>query len=213
MIGWFWLSTASAGDTGAWEGLFLQTPLHGEDELGARLWMDLHARRDGGKFTGILRPAIGIDVAQNLSLYLGYAWVGSAVPEEGLASEHRIWHQLLWSASYNPLSFTLRPRLEERFAAGSSDVGLRARLFTRFSVGIRDPLALVLWDEPFWAINGSDFLPAGFDQNRLFFGPALSLSHDVGRFRLEMGYLDQRLLREGEVQSVSAIATNLFATF
>lgn len=213
MLGWWlgsWLgwSAALAADSAVWSGVFLQSALHEPGQSGPRLWLDLHARRDGGRFLGVIRPALGYDLSRQTSVYAGYAWIPSASPGSALAHEHRLWQQLLWATSRDKLGASLRPRLEQRFSSGAQGVGLRVRLMGRGQLDLPAPLALVVWDEVFLGLNDA-FLPAGFDQNRLFLGPALK----GDGFRVEVGYLDQRLWRERALTSVSAVAANVFATF
>lgn len=192
-------------DFGVWEGVFVQAAL--DDQAKARVWLDVHARRDGDRFVGIVRPGIGWSLAPRLVVYAGYAWIPSAVPGAPLSSEHRIWQQLLWSADVGPVGFGVRPRFEQRF--GSGDVGLRGRVFTRVQVKVKDPVSLVVWDEPFVGFNDTALGPAGFDQNRLFVGPALQT--DLARF--ELGWLDQRVLRDGDWSPVEAVAMFAYLAF
>lgn len=196
-------------DFGVWNAAFMQAPLHDEGESGARLWLDLHARRDSTKLTGIIRPAIGWDLSEQTTIYAGYAAIPAWVPGEGTTIEHRIWQQAMWSATLGQVGIGLRPRLEQRFADEIDGVGLRLRFFERIQLKLPDPWAVVVWDEVFVAINESGFVPAGFDQNRLFVGPALRVSP----MRFEFGFLDQLLLREGEWSHVGVFASNVFITF
>jgi hypothetical protein len=207
MLGW-WISVAQAGDGALWTALVLQSQLHEPDAPGLRLWLDAQGRRDAERFVGIARPAVGFDLSRHTSVYAGYAWIGTGTDGEGVAHEHRLWQQLLWTWSRAPVGVMLRPRLEERFAAGVEGVGLRLRLFARAQLDLAAPLSLVVWEEPFFGLNDV-FLPAGFDQNRLFLGPAL---RGEG-FRVELGYLDQRLWREGAWTSASVLSTTVFLTF
>jgi hypothetical protein len=194
-------------DIGVWDAVFVQAPLHEDGDQGARLWLDLHARRDGGRFTAIVRPGIGWDLSRETAVYVGYAAIPSGAPGVDTALEHRAWQQLFWNGKAGDVGFGLRPRLEQRFAA-ASDVGLRGRLFGRAQVPLTDRFAAVAWDELFVALNDSDFVPAGFDQNRVFVGPAV-----VGQgHRVEVGFLHVLLRREGTWTNVGVFAANLFLT-
>jgi hypothetical protein len=207
MLGW-WISVASAGEGALWTTLVLQSQLHEPDRPGLRLWLDVQGRRDAERFIGIVRPALGFDLSRHTSVYAGYAWIGTGTDGEGLAHEHRLWQQLLWTWARAPASLALRPRLEQRFSPDVQGVGLRVRLFARGQLDLREPFALVLWEEAFIGL-GDVFLPAGFDQNRLFVGPAVKGEG----FRVELGYLDQRLWREEAWSSVSVLSTTVFVTF
>lgn len=207
MLGW-WISLAYGGDGALWTTLLLQSQLHEPDQMGPRLWLDVQGRRDAERFIGIVRPAVGFDLSRHTSLYAGYAWIGTGTDGEGLAHEHRIWEQLIWTWARSPVSVMLRPRFEQRFSPDVEGVGLRLRAFARGQLDLPDPFALVCWDEVFLGLNDA-FLPAGFDQNRLFVGPAL----EGEGFRIELGYLDQRLWREEAWTSLSVLSTTVFVTF
>ena len=196
-------------DLGVWEGVFLQAPLHDGRDTGPRVWLDLHGRRDGARFTGIVRPAVGWDLSRQTSVYAGYAWVPATVPGEGTAHEHRLWQQALWTEARGPVSVALRPRLEQRVAAGVDGVGVRARFMGRVQWDLRDPFALVASNEVFVGLSDSGFVPAGFDQNRVFAGPAIR-GDDL---RVELGLLGQTLLREGEWSTVGVVASNVTVAF
>lgn len=203
-----WCVAAWAADVGTWEGVLVQAALHEESKVGGRIWFDAHARRDGGKFVGILRPGLGLDLGRGFTIWGGYAWIPSVADGDPLKSEHRIWEQVTWNASSERFGGGLRGRLEQRFAAGTEGVGLRFRGFGRAQVNLPGSLALVAWDEAFVEVNDSGFLPPGFDQNRLFVGPAWR----AGALRAEVGLLEQHFVRAGTWTAVTAFATNLFFT-
>jgi hypothetical protein len=209
MLSWLLVARAFSADLAAWEGLFAQVPLHEDGESGPRLWLDAHARRDGSRFVGIVRPAVGWDVSARSSFWLGYAWVPS-VTDGSVAPEHRVWQQGLFGWKLRDgVTTSLRPRLEQRFAPHADGIGLRARLFGRAQVDVSDRVSLVVSDEIFVRANDSGFGDAGLDQNRLFFGPAL---RGYEGMRLEIGYLDQRVWTPAGPVVTHVVATNLFLT-
>lgn len=193
-------------DLAAWEALFVQVAP--SDTSDVRVWFDGHARKSDGRLVGIVRPGIGIAASPQVTLWAGYAWIPTAETGLPLASEHRVWQQLSWTVAAGRVVVGVRPRFEQRFAAGTGP-GLRGRVFNRAQVDVVGPLSVVVWDEPFVAFNDSGFSPAGFDQNRLFVGPALR--YDA--VRIEMGYLDQRVHREGDWTTTAVVATAVYAVF
>lgn len=48
------------------------------------------------------------------------------------------------------------------------------------------PLGFVVWDELFLGMTGASWAKKGFDQNRLFVGPAVFAFEGI--FRVEVGY-------------------------
>ena len=184
-------SAAAAADTRqsqVWAGLFATVALPPGTHDGLALWTDLQVRRGPPGTTVLARPALGYRVDPSLSVWGGYAYVGQ-LPEndEPDVHEHRSWQQLLFGPRWGPIAFQLRPRLEQRFRH-DEDVAWRARLFGRMNIALwhGGPLALAAWDEVFIALHDTSWgAPGGYDQNRLFLGPA----YGVGSLRVEAGYL------------------------
>jgi Protein of unknown function (DUF2490) len=193
-------------DLAVWEALFVQVAP--SETSGLRIWMDAQARRDEDQIQGIVRPGIGWALSPQVALWAGYAWIPSAAPGDPLSSEHRAWQQVTWTEAIGPVVVGVRPRLEQRFAPNAGP-GVRGRLFARAQLDIVRPLGLVVWDEPFLSMIDSDFGPAGFDQNRLFVGPCLRYEE----VRVEVGYMDQRTLVDGEWTPRGVISTSVFTVF
>lgn len=64
----------------------------------------------------LLRPGLGYALTENLSLWVGYAWVHAGHPlTPNTFEENRIWQQLLWIKRNHSLTFTSRTRMEQRF--------------------------------------------------------------------------------------------------
>jgi hypothetical protein len=184
-------SRAAAGDTREfqlWTGLFTTVAVPPGTADGLAIWTDLQVRRGPSGTTVIARPALGYRVDPSLSLWGGYAYIGQlAENDDPDVHEHRSWQQLLFAPRWGPVGFQLRPRLEQRIRR-DEDVAWRARLFGRMNVKLWHdaPLALAAWDEVFLALHDTSWgAPGGYDQNRLFLGPA----YGVGPLRVELGYL------------------------
>jgi len=164
----------------------------GTAELRPQLWTDLHVRRRSGSTLFIVRPAVGLRFNGTVTAHVGYAWISTfqdaAAPD---SHEHRLFQQVILNfAQLPPLTFQARTRLEQRLSTLGSDVGLRVRQFVRagWRIAGNAPYLLVLWDEIFVGLNDLDWGPrAGYDQNRLFFGPGVDVQGVGGRF--ELGYL------------------------
>lgn len=186
-----WAPRATAADTResqVWTGLFATVAAPSDRKDGLAVWADLQVRRGPPGTTVLARPALGYRFDPSLSLWYGYAY-GGALAEDDRPNlhEHRSWQQLLFAPRWGPVSFQVRPRLEQRVRR-DEDIAWRARLFGRMNVRLwRDaPLALAAWDEVFVALHDTSWgAPGGYDQNRLFLGPA----YGVGPLRVEAGYL------------------------
>ena len=180
---------------------------------GARLWFDAHTRRGSGGTVFIVRPGLGYQITPWMSAWVGYGWIPVTVDlADQKFDEHRIWQQLIFTGGImdKQLNFMARTRVEQRFAEGSDDLGHRVRQFVRADWRFKDsPFWLVFWDELFWQLNDTDVYASGFDQNRIFVGPAMKAWDG---FRVEVGYLNVVLERGDEMRMQHAAAINFFVT-
>jgi hypothetical protein len=205
----------TAFDMQVWGAAFFTARLTGrepEATSGVSAWLDLHARRTGGGVIGIVRPALGYRFSKTVSAWAGYGSIGlfDDVPENR-AQEHRIWQQGLFNIPLGALFFQVRPRLEERFREGQSDVAFRARLLGRANVTFRPdvPVLLATWNEAFFHLNDAAWGPrGGFDQNRLFLGIGVK---GPASTRVEVGYLNVTVSRPVGPSIAHNMSFNLFA--
>lgn len=160
----------------------------------------------------ILRPGVGYQLLDQLSVYAGYAWVPTFEDEGANRHEHRSWQQLLFNARASQAwAFALRPRFEQRFAEGGNETGYRVRLLARTTYTTPAGVLLVVWDEFFYQANDTDWgAVAGFDQNRAFAGIGLLAINDV---RIELGYLNVFTKRKPDSNLAHNLAVNLFWTY
>ena len=176
-------------------------------------WFDLHARRGDAGTVLIVRPGLGAEVTDWLSLWVGYAWVPVFIDDVGSVNEHRLWQQAVLKHSTGGWSLQARTRFEQRFSEAGDDVGFRLRQFVRanWQPAANTPVGLAVWDEIFIGLNDTDWgAAAGFDQNRLFIGPFLQMAPWA---RLEAGYLFAYLRREPVNRVAHTLAINLFVSF
>lgn len=149
---------------------------------------------------GMVRTGLGYILLDNdvdqLSLWLGYAWVPTEEPFAKTAfDEHRIWQQLLWSSKLPFGTLTSRSRLEQRFQPTGGDAGWRYRQLLKISAPIpfAPAFSLVATDEYFANINDTNWGAAdGFDQNRGFVGIGYNVNKNINT---EIGYMNQYINR------------------
>lgn len=195
-----WSEPAAAQDTREaqlWTGVFLTGAVPPASPHGLAVWGDFQVRRGPTATLVLARPGLGYRFDERFTLWGGYAYIGQ-LPEDDVPSlhEHRTWQQLLFQQRFGPMSFQLRPRLEQRIRA-DEDIAWRARAFGRVNVALwhDGPLAIALWDEVFVALHDTSWgAPGGFDQNRFFLGPA----YTAGNLRAEVGYLAVMVRRPDE---------------
>ena len=147
----------------------------------------------------ILRPAIGYQLTENLSIWQGYAWVGNfnqshKPPQSPFFEESRIYQQILYARKFEFFKITSRTRLEERWIehVDGSAVRFRTALRGMYPLPMAPEWALVASDEIFVNLNtvGTRGPAAGFDQNRVFVGINKTFSK---YFNMDFGYQNQLL--------------------
>lgn len=141
----------------------------------------------------LVRPAIGYNVSESVTAYVGYAWTPTFVDTEYhrfFRDEHRTWQQILFKHSAIGLAWQHRFREEQRFIENASGVSNRFRYLARGSYRVGQSLdwGVTGYNELFVTFNSVEQGPrAGFDRNRFFYGPYLS----SGSARYEVGYLGE----------------------
>ena len=146
----------------------------------------------------LARLGVGYMVTENLSLWLGYAWVYTEEPfTSNPFEENRIWEQILWSKKYQTFSLTSRTRMEQRFMDNDTKAAFRLRQMIKFvrPFASAPNFSFVTSDEVFWHHN--DYRGGngqGLDQNRYFIGLGYKFSPT---FTTEAGYMNQYIRRFG----------------
>ncbi len=154
----------------------------------------------------IIRPGIGYQLSDNVSIWTGYAWVYSSPLGRDETDEHRIWQQLSWGDTYSWGSLATRTRLEQRFLSSGDDVGWRYRQLLKYTYPIfSDRVYLSVWDEIFININSTDWgANNGFGQNRVFAGIGAFID-PKRQYRFELGYLNQFVYLEKSTDQMGHI--------
>jgi hypothetical protein len=181
-----------------------------------RWWFDAHLRyRDDtdGFNQSILRPGLGVEVAENQTLWAGYAWIATQ-PELGEQfDEHRLWQQWIATPTAGEWHFVHRSRLEERWFEEGGDVALRWRQLARAQRAISacPEWSLIGWDEVFFHLNDAERgIETGFDQNRAFLGFGYRRCPHAP-IRTEIGYLNQFVnARGGDDDMNHILSVNFF---
>jgi hypothetical protein len=184
-----------------------------------RWWLDLQARwRDEGEAldSTFFRPGIGYAFNEQLTLFVGYAWINNhrdGSPDRG---ENRLWQQLTWNVpTQQDYKLQFRSRLEQRFVEDSDDTGWRFRELAKLTQPLtsdgRRYLSLI--DEVFFDLNDTDAgQNTGLRQNRVFVGLGWFLD-EAHTIAFEGGYLNQWISRPGDDRMNHALSLNLLMTF
>lgn len=150
----------------------------------------------------LLRPALGYQLTENLSIWQGYAWVGNfnqrhTPPQSPFFDENRIFQQVNYTQKFSGFKFLSRTRLEERWIEHADGTALRFRqmLKVTYPLPIDPDWALVGYDEIFINLNTVGATTgkgpgAGIDQNRFFVGINRTFTPYLN---VDIGYQNQML--------------------
>lgn len=141
----------------------------------------------------LLRPAIGYEVTDKLTLYQGYARVIDPVDGGADLHEDRLFQQATWNVGkIGRLEVQSRTRLEQRWRSDGDGMSVRARQMMRFEYPLATGdrrVAAIGSVEGFVGLSSAEWGGTkGFDQVRTFIGLEIPLP---GRSTIEAGYLNQ----------------------
>ena len=190
-------SFAVYNDPGLWAPTYILLPVN--DKFKVNLEINPRIQKNIGHLNQLfVRPSVGYQLTENLSVWQGYGWITNYIPR--FVREERIWQQILHEKHFSKFTLINRLRLEERFIQDINGVPLRMRYLVRFEFpfGKTKKWAFVTSDEPFINLDTHFKGPkAGVDQNRFFVGLNRKLSNTV---TLEGGYQMQYLNRRSPMQ-------------
>lgn len=150
----------------------------------------------------LLRPALGYQLTEKLSIWQGYAWVGNfnqrhTPPESPFFEENRIYQQVNYTHKFQSLKILSRTRLEERWIEHADGTAVRFRQMFRLAYPLpaAPDWSLVGYDEIFINLNtvgvpSGKGPGAGIDQNRFFLGVNKTFNQ---YFNVDLGYQNQML--------------------
>jgi hypothetical protein len=160
-----------------------------------------------------VRPMLIYAASTRTSVGGGYALVSSYRTSGGVATEHRVFGLIGWTAPAAGGTLSMRVRFEDRMIESNSGMVWRLRPQARFSHPIRpgSRVALVGSDELSVHLNTTTRYPRGIDQNRGFAGLSTAWSPHL---RTEIGYLNQFLPGHGAASRMNHIvSTTITAAF
>jgi len=203
---------AAEDDFGAWT--IVSTAGAFESDSGPSRWLytvDAQARYfdvGSGANQYLLRPGIGYTIAENISVWAGYARLRARGKSGSVVDENRYWQQLAWTAGHwAGGKITMRTRIEQRSVSAGDDVRLVFRLQTKYvrKLGEDGETRLIIGLEPFVDLNDTDWGgDSGFGQNRTFLGFGRRLSKNVS---MEAGYMNQFIWIDAGEDRVNHLAT------
>lgn len=162
--------------------------------------------RSGGVEALLLRPALGLQVNKNWSVFAGYAYLVAEPFTGNSREEHRLWQQAAWTVALRDRSsLRLRTWLEERWLDTGDDVGLRLRQQIQWSRPLPGNARrrLILSLEPFFNIGRTDWgAEPGLAQLRAYIGVSVPLND---RITLETGYMPQLVRQKGRMDLLNHV--------
>ncbi len=184
---------------------------------------------DASKFSqAIVRPGVGYQLTETMSVWAGYAWTPTTTPYVGNTyDEHRVWQQFIYADKFSWGGFQSRSRLEQRFvpdhigtlsnpgdpSPSNSEMAVRYRHLLKAAIPLSfaPGFSYIVQDEAFVALNNTDWGPRrGFDQNRFFTGVGYAFTKNITG---EIGYMNQYIIRRGANYMGHNLVVNLLANF
>ena len=192
------IASATEDDLGGWAALVASGRI-GQDTSRWRYHVDAQARYfDIG--TGInqwlVRPGIGYDLGNNVSVWLGYSRFRSRGRGGAVVDEDRPWQDLRYSPTFsNGHRLGIRLRFEQRMVDVSDDTRQVVRLRVRYTIPVGEASRIFFGLEPFYDLNTTDWGGGtGRSQDRWFVGMGWPLGR---RISIEAGYMQQLFKLDG----------------
>ena len=190
----------------------------GDDGTRWRYSVDAQARYfdpGSGAAQYLLRPAVGYELDNGMTLWAGYARFRSRTQNGDYFDEDRFWQQVGWKP--RPLgdgALSFRARLEERSVSRGDDLGITLRVMARYvqPIGTSGRTDFVFALEPFYDFVDTDWGGSSrLSQNRTFVGIGQRLNPSL---RLETGYMNQYIrVDSGEDRSNHVLVLNFRLSF
>ncbi|WP_242151040.1 MULTISPECIES: DUF2490 domain-containing protein [unclassified Sphingomonas] len=144
------------------------------------------------------RLQIGHTLGRSLTAWAGWVHFANFVPGAPNTAEDQAVEQLNWAiGSVGSVRFATRSRLEQRFLSNLPGTNWRFRQQLRavYATGGVKSVGLVLWSEPFLALNRTPGQRHTLDQLRSFAGVTVPVARTLD---FEVGYLNQRVYRAND---------------
>lgn len=144
------------------------------------------------------RLQLGHTLSRSVTVWAGWVHFENFVPGAPNTSEDQAIEQLNWAiGTVGRVRFATRSRLEQRFLSNFPGTNWRFRQQLRAVLPTGGPksMGLVVWSEPFLAVNRTPGQRHTLDQLRSFAGVTIPVSRTLD---FEVGYLNQRVYRAND---------------
>jgi hypothetical protein len=156
-------------------------------------WFDAQLRfvdLGSGASQYVLRPGVGYDISDNMSVWAGYGYFHSRTASGATVTEDRYWQQLVWNvARLSGGTLSMRARLEQRSISRGDDLGWVLRYMAKFvrPIGDAEDVEMFFSIEPFFDLVDTDWAgQSGFRAIRTAAGIGWKLSP---KLTIETGYM------------------------
>lgn len=186
-------TAAAAQAVQPWPTLVVNAPLAPKWRMSGELVGRIAGERRPSQLETRLQVARAI--GERVAIGGGWVHVVNYRPGAPDTTENQAVEQVNWTAAtLGRFHLLSRTRLEQRFIGGVGATSWRFREQVRAAVGMGGArgASVVLWSEPFVALNHTAAQRRTLDQLRTFAGIAVPVSRGA---ELEIGYLNQRLYR------------------
>ncbi|MEP0190549.1 MAG: DUF2490 domain-containing protein [Erythrobacter sp.] len=185
-------------DFNIWGGQFIFVDLDEDGEWYARVEAQERFTNDADRLGQLLlRSFVGYRINDDLNVGGGYAYILTDPVGPVEVNEHRLYQEVNVTLldNGNGLKVTSRNRLEQRIFEEDNEVALRYRNQVQLRAPISDANNLVVYTEPFVALNETPLQRDGVGLWRNFVGVSFPLGEG---FTFTPGYLNQYVFRTGD---------------
>ncbi len=185
-------------DFNVWGGQFIFVDLDEDGDWYARVEAQERFTNDADRLGQLLlRSFVGYRISDDVNVGGGYAYILTDPIGPVEVNEHRIYQEanITLLDNGNGLKVTSRNRLEQRIFEEDNEVALRYRNQVQLRAPISDTNNLVVYTEPFIALNETPLQRDGVGLWRNFVGVTFPLGEG---FTVTPGYLNQYVFRPGE---------------
>jgi hypothetical protein len=160
----------------------------------------------------LLRSLVAVRVAKGAHVGVGYAYVLTDPVGPPRFDEHRFYEEvgIRLIATQSGVTLDSRTRLEQRTFVQRAGTDWRLRQWLQLRVPISENSKLSFFTEPFFDLTTGPVQRGGMSVWRNFAGIAVKLGEGI---EVVPGYLNQRVLRDGEDRIDHTANVSLFMTF
>lgn len=206
-------ATATEDDFNIWTGQFVSFDLDEDGDWYVRGEAQERFTNDADRLGQLLlRSFVGYRITDRVNFGGGYAYILTDPVGPTEINEHRFYQELnvRLVKTAGGLTVDSRTRLEQRTFEEGDETAWRLRNFVQLRAPISENNKLVVYTEPFLALNETPLQRDGLAVWRNFAGVSVPIADGI---EVVPGYLNQYVFRDGEDRVDHVANVNLFMNF